>query len=279
MVAAYQRARPALADRAVPLLRRASARLRQTAGELCAVSPSFGGGGAGAVVAVGLPVIERVGEPVGGHGGHGGPDAEPAHHPIEDISRERIRELLQTADGPADLPEALVLLRADWIDAGGHTFLRHHIDHAGEDAQAIRCMHKQDPATGTTTDWTTGRRHSCGREATAFSNTAAIVYAEAHAWDSSIGVRERVRAEALGDVRFQIDVTARQIFGIGFREHLIGLTRTGSDRHPSGTTPTLFGEDTEIRLVYQRQTSTGPWRPETMYPRRPPPRKTEGTIA
>ena len=126
------------------------------------MSPSFGGGGAGAVVAVGLPVIERVGEPVGGHGGHGGPDAEPAHHPIEDISRERIRELLQTADGPADLPEALVLLRADWIDAGGHTFLRHHIDHAGEDAQAIRCMHKQDPATGTTTDWTTGRRHSCG---------------------------------------------------------------------------------------------------------------------
>ena len=266
MVAAYQRARPALANRAVPLLGRASARLRQAAAELCAVSPSFCGGGAGAVVAAGLPVIERVGEPVGGHGG---PDAEPAHHPIEDISRERIRELLRTADGPADLPEALVLLRADWIDAGGHTFLRHHIDHAGEDAQASRCMHKLDPATGSTTDWTTSGRHRCGREATAFKSAAAIIYAEARAWDSPTGVEKRTRADSLGGFKVEFDVPARQILGPSFRDHLIGWTRIGSDRYPTGAASMVFSEDIQVRLVYQRQTLIGPWRLETMYPRRP----------
>jgi hypothetical protein len=216
-------------------------------------------------------VLDKVGPPHGGHGGTPGHRVPPARAPIEDISRDRINEVLDTVTRPEDLPKPLVDLRTEWIDAGGHGGLRHDHTQTGDQALRDRCTKGHDPITASTVDWETGEEHQCGRDASAFVSPATVVFAEARLWRSPEAHAERAIADKNGDLFCPVSVDALAALGAAFPRHLAGYTREGSKRHPTGSSVIHFPADTKIFALYRRDSLSSPWYLYTIYPRRPSP--------
>lgn len=255
-------ARRLLSQDAVPRSANAALALRRLAAALCGDGTSATGDPA-RVLSAPPVTLDVVGDP---HGGHGGPGVPAARAPVEDITRERVDKLLDTADGPNDLSPELVGFRYDWVDAGGHAGQRHNYVVAGESKQKDRCMNGIDPITGNTTDWETGKSHKYSKKASAFVSQASLVFAEAKVFTSPEGISARQTADQFGEYRMVINVPAKRIFGATFRDHIVGWERVGTKRNPTGTTPATFADDTMIRAVYHRHPAKGQWYLHTMFP-------------
>lgn len=244
----------------------AARRNREIAAQLCGGSAVSAGSSAGPVV------LDPVGAAHGGHGGTSDRPVPPAREPIEDVSRERIEQVLDGGAGrPEDLPEALVTLRLQWVDAGGHGALRHTATNADDAAQRDRCTRGHDPITGNRTDWETGRDHKYGRDASAFVTAAALIYAEARLWRTDTAAQERATTERDGALFCPVKVDASVVLGPRFAEYLRGYERLGSKNHPTGSAAVQFPPDTKIFAVYKRDSTDQPWYLYTIYPWRPSP--------
>lgn len=228
---------------------------------LAAVDP---GGAAGSVTGLGSPTT--VGPAKGGHGPAGSP---PARRALSDVSRERSHVFPeQGPKGLLDLTtrdDGIVAVRSRWMDAGGHARLRHG-GVVTEQQLKDRAMYGKDPVNGSTTDWETGRPHRPPRHATAFTSDAAMVFAEARAWDSKDGRAARADAEAGGHVMARVEQPAKEVFGPDFRTHIRGQTRVGSPRNPQGAVDTQFSDETRIVTLYLRADTNSPWMAYTNYP-------------
>lgn len=262
VIGQWSTARRLLSQDAVPRSVSAALALRRLAAALCGDGISATGDPA-RVLSAPPVTLDVVGDP---HGGHGGPGVPAARAPVEDITRERVDKLLETATKPGDLPAELVNFRYDWLDAAGHAGLRHNAVVATDAKQKDRCMNGHDPITGSTIDWEHGMPHAYGKKATAFVSEAALVFAEAKLFTSPAAKAERELAEKAGKLTMRIKVPARDIFGADFRDHLTGFQREGSKKNPTGVTKIDFPEDTYVRAFYSRRSDQDQWQPYTLFP-------------
>jgi hypothetical protein len=206
------------------------------------------------------------------HGGHGGPNVPPARQPITDPSRRRSHVYTEQGGptGLADLrdrDDGIIAARADWLRRGGHAVDRHG-GHVTDQQLQDRAWHNHDPLTGNTSDWEHVGEHHCGREATAFTSDAALMYAEMRVHDRP-EVQARLREEEqAGGVEFKVAVPAASVLGSNFRDHLRGYSRVGSVKHPTGATATHFPHNTQIAVMYRRAPA-GDWVAYTCYPQIP----------
>jgi hypothetical protein len=192
------------------------------------------------------------------------PAVPPARVPVTDTSREVVNKFVEAGyTSPDCLPKALVDERSFWMDQGGHAILRHA--EIPDSALMERALLGKDPITGTKVDWDTGREHSVSRHATTFTSRAALVFAEAKAWDRDDARAERADATAQGRVRCAVTVPAAEIFGSN-RQPFKGWTRLGSAKNPRGVEPTTLDERATIRFVYAREPGSNNWVPYSIYP-------------
>ncbi|HEY1175526.1 MAG TPA: hypothetical protein VGF17_05165, partial [Phytomonospora sp.] len=187
-----------------------------------------------------------------------------------DVSRVRCH--VYPEQGPKGLhdltmrDDGIVALRSGWLDAGGHA-RRRHGGNVSQGQLGDRATAGKDPANGSGVDWETGRPHSPVRNATAFTSDAALVFAEAAAWNSAEGRAAIAEADATGAARAEVLLPAADVFGPDFRAHVHGRTRIGSRSSPQGVAPTEFPDDTRIVAVYRRDAVDAPWVAYTCYPR------------
>jgi len=219
----------------------------------------------------GLPAPTPDGPFHGGCQQQGGPPVPPARQPLTDTSRRRT--FVYTEQGPDGLQDLLarddgiIALRLKWMDAGGHAHLRHG-EHITDTQLQHRALYGHDPITTTTTDWEHGKRHKCGRHATAFTSNAALVFAEMYIWNSPQGQQARAAADNphKQEKAFSVEIPATDIFGPTFRSYIRGWTRTGTQKAPISVTPTNFGDNTVIKAFYFRDSPSSEWKLYTCYP-------------
>ncbi len=169
---------------------------------------------------------------------------------------------------PEDLPPALVDLRLEWINAGGHGALRHDFTRAGEAAQRDRCTLGHDPITGNRTDWETGNDHKYARDACAFATPAALVFAEAKLWASEQATAQRQGDEPKLAYRAKVDV--RDVSRCRFTASIADTNELVPSQNTAGFRPVRFPEDTRIFAIYQRAAPGRPWYLYTIYPEADP---------
>lgn len=237
-------------------------------GYLAAVDPDGAGGSVR-----GLPEPVPVGKFAGGWQEHGGAQVEPTRQPVSDVSRGRMG--IYTELGPdglielTNMDDGIVGLRMKLMAGAGHATRRHGPDVTVAQLEA-RAMHKEDPITGTTTDWETGAEHKSSQHATAFTSREALVFAEAVSFGSREVQEARAYSDSLPDGhRFRnlakAQLPASRVFGTGFRHHVHGRSRTGRAINPTGCVPTQFSNDATIVMMYKRQSPQHEWLPYTCY--------------
>lgn len=112
-----------------------------------------------------------------------------------------------------------------------------------------RAFSKHDPMTGTTTDGVHGGTHKCGKHATRFKTPGAYVDADEAMRADPAYSTEKAASATRGETRFAVTLTLQQVMGPGYEAELEGVTRLGSNNHPTGTADTVFTGGT-LKAIY-----------------------------
>lgn len=127
-----------------------------------------------------------------------------------------------------------------------------------------RCMYGKDPMTGTTTDGVHGRMHGYGKDATKIKTPADFV----RAYEKIIKSAEYKTKVASGVADFPISFPIEKALGKRWNSRILGRTRVGSRRAPTGSIETVFPSNTIIKAVFKRNRD-GNYFLYTMYPEIP----------
>lgn len=153
----------------------------------------------------------------------------------------------------------------DRLAREGHAPGRHG-PRVTETALDNRALYKQDPITGTTTDYYSRATHNVGRNASQFLSKQAMLQAEAYVR----GTPEfaAAQADALRNFDSQFVVTGvplQSALGPGYKSEVFGKARVGSLSNPTGTVQIDFTGGT-LTSVFRRSRSGVYWNLHTMYP-------------
>jgi len=151
----------------------------------------------------------------------------------------------------------------DRLVAEGHAVGRHG-ERVSESALNNRALYKQDPITGTTTDYFTRGTHNVGRNATQFKSNESLLRADAYVRGSPQFAAEEALAISAGRPQFAVKgLMLEDAFGPNYASQVFGTTRVGSVN--TGTTIPIDFTGGTITGVFRRSTSGG-WNLHTMYP-------------
>ena len=124
-----------------------------------------------------------------------------------------------------------------------------------------RCMHGKDPMTGSTTDGVTGRPHNYSADATKVKTPTDFVRAYEKALENPV-----VKAQmAGGKENIRVNLPIKDLLGHGWQTRILGRSRVGSRRNPTGSRRTVFPSNTEM-FVYLKKKTDGSYYLNTMFP-------------
>ena len=171
--------------------------------------------------------------------------AVPASSPVSEVSSTAdTQDVSDVQNSPA--VATMEQRIADIERQQGHALVRHggRVTYQQLEDRAMRGI---DPASGTTSDAFARdlsgnpKRHSVGRHATAFTSDEAIVKADSY-FRALPEFEEKVnKAKSTGEKL--MDYIYRQledIYGSSYQDEVRGVTRLGSQKHPTGHQPTDF---------------------------------------
>lgn len=127
-----------------------------------------------------------------------------------------------------------------------------------------RCMHGKDPMTGSTTDAVTGRQHNYGADATKIKTPTDFV----RAYEKALDNPQIKAAMQSGETPVRANIPIADLLGRNWNTRILGRTRIGGRRNPTGSRRTVFPSNTEMFVMLKKK-SDGTYYLYTMFPKIP----------
>lgn len=161
------------------------------------------------------------------------------------------------------MKKRLDTLFLDRLAKQGHGPQRHEGDVTPEQL-TDRAVSGKDPLTGTTTDGVHGGTHKYGRHATKFKDPGDYVDADETIREKQEFGDAKDDAGTKGETRFAVKLPLKDVLGDNYKDKLVGVSRVGPAKYPTGSTSTDF-EDGQMIAIYDIKPG-GVFELVTMYP-------------
>jgi len=188
---------------------------------------------------------------------------------IKTLGKKLRQSIAEKASGIMDITQRKFLPARVWrrkLDnlahhgPGSHGVQRHEGDVTVRQLDE-RCMYGKDPMTGTRVDGVHGGNHGYGKDATKIKTPADFVRAYEKALENP-AVKSQI---AIGKDNIRISLPIEELLGKKWDARILGRTRVGSRKVPTGSIDTVFPSNTEL-FVYLKKKGDGTYFLYTMFP-------------